>query len=101
MTYQPYQLPPGLGTTGFLVGDNLTSLASVTIIHQRLALIDRPTRDHPVPSLFALAQLGGVLRVTDHRGDRGWQCMGKERRGRKGGSDRKRSIRVTGYRVRG
>jgi hypothetical protein len=90
MTYRPYQLPPGLGTSRFLASDSLTVFASVTIVHQRLASIDRPTECYwPVfPYPIALAPRG-IIGVRGHRVLMGLARMGKEQRGAKGGADQK------------
>jgi hypothetical protein len=97
MTYWPYQLPPGPGTSRFLAGDSLTVFAGVTIVHRRLASIDRPTECCMLvfPYPIALAPKG-IIGVRGHGVLMRLARMGKERRGAKGGADRKRSIRVKG-----
>ena len=67
MTYRPYQLPPGPGTSGFLAGDSLTVFAGVTIVHRRLALIDHPTDGWYARFTYPIAHIG----VRGHRVLRG------------------------------
>ena len=50
-----------------LVSDNLTGLASVTIVHWCLALIDHLTKSRSHALTIHPSPTGGIIGVTDHR----------------------------------